>query len=42
MIEKLIMNDWFNVAKYGLGTVIFVVPIFLIIRFLLTFVGIQV
>ncbi len=40
--KKLILNDWINVAKYGLGTAIFVVPIFLIIKSLLTFVGIQV
>ncbi|KEK21621.1 hypothetical protein BAGA_27735 [Bacillus gaemokensis] len=36
------INNWLDVVKYGLGTAVFVVPVYISIKSLLNFVGISI
>ncbi|MGE6416074.1 hypothetical protein ACQKDD_18080 [Planococcus kocurii] len=36
-----LLNYWADVAKYGLGTAVFVVPVYLGIKFLFSLMGVE-
>jgi hypothetical protein len=39
--KKIWINDWLDVVKYGLGTAIFVVPVYGGVKFLLGLFGVE-
>jgi len=39
--KGVIINYWLDVAKYGLGTAIFVIPIYLLIKLILGLFGVE-
>ena len=39
--KRIFLNDWLDVAKYGAGTAVFVVPIYIGVKFLLGLIGIE-
>ena len=36
-----LLNYWSDVAKYGLGTAVFIVPVYLVIKFLFSLMGVE-
>lgn len=36
-----LLNYWADVAKYGLGTAVFIVPVYLVIKFLFSLMGVE-
>ncbi|MBD8016827.1 hypothetical protein [Planococcus wigleyi] len=36
-----LLNYWSDVAKYGLGTAVFIVPVYLAIKFLFSLMGVE-
>ncbi|MFX3623456.1 MAG: hypothetical protein ACE3JP_05265 [Ectobacillus sp.] len=39
--KNIILNNWLDVAKYGLGTAVFVVPVYLGVKYLFSLFGIS-
>lgn len=39
--KNVLFNYWLDVAKYGLGTAIFVVPLFYLVRFIFSLFGVE-
>nr|AKO69654.1 hypothetical protein [Aeromonas sp. Ne-1] len=39
--KNVLINYWLDVAKYGLGTAIFVVPLFYLVRFIFSLFGVE-
>ncbi|WP_191557808.1 hypothetical protein [Metabacillus idriensis] len=40
--KNIFINDWLDVAKYGAGTAVFVVPVYIGVKFLFGLVGIDI
>ncbi|MNG22837.1 hypothetical protein D3C84_1073680 [compost metagenome] len=39
--KNIFLNDWLDVAKYGLGTAVFVVPMYLVVKMLFNLLGVK-